>query len=69
MAIWEKQMGMVAKASGTLQGRWSVLGAAATQPSAMLRVSKPTHFKHILVCQVLKGFLSDLKATSQFKVK
>lgn len=57
MAIWEKQVGMVANASSTLQGPWSVLGAVVTQPSARgLRVSKPTRFKYALVCQVLKGF-------------
>lgn len=57
MAIWEKQVGMVANASSTLQVPWSVLGAVVTQPSARgLRVSKPTRFKYALVCQVLKGF-------------
>lgn len=56
MAIWERQVGMVANASSTLQGPWSVLGAVVTQPSARLRVSEPTRFKYALVCQVLKGF-------------
>lgn len=51
-----KEVGMVANASSTLQGPWSVLGAVVTQSSARLRVSKPTHFKYVLVCQVLKGF-------------
>lgn len=53
--IWEKQVVMVANASSTLQGPWSVLGAVVTQSSTRLRVSKPMHFKYVLVCQVLKG--------------